>query len=200
MKYKVAQAVGLNTDQEAALVLSSISDDGNVFLVVLKLTCDDAFTKGRQVISDLEDFYRENEETIANKLSKTFSKAEELLQGTEKFNLILSVISGKVLYFIIQGDVSVNLKRGDKISSLSGVAASGQLVSGFISEYDRLLLATNSLVNFFGEGMERSLNLPLTTWEEETNSDIGSVSLGDHGLAGLVVDASPDVEEGSGFA
>jgi len=57
MKLKVAQVIGLNTDQKAAQVISSPQDADNSFFAVLELKCDDAFTKGRQALTELSDFY-----------------------------------------------------------------------------------------------------------------------------------------------
>lgn len=199
MELKIAQAIGLNTDQTAALVLSSVSEDGQQFLATLKLTCDDAFTRGRQVLAEIEDFYHENDGTVAKKLTDSFAHAKEKLADTEKFDLCLAIIAGKVLYFIMQGEVSVFLKRSEKLSPLSQVAKE-QIVSGFLQEKDRVFFATNSLVNFFGENLNRSLSLPVTEWEEDTNSKIGAVHLDDQGLAGLVVDISSEAGEDMGEA
>lgn len=187
MQIKIGQAIGLNTDQQAALVASSQSEK-DTFLAVLKLTCDDAFTKGRQVLSELEDVYHEADTPTAQRLQEVFAKAGEKLSDTEKFDLALGVVTGKVLYFIKAGEIEVYLKRAGKVSSLSELATPKQLVSGFLTEGDRLFFATVSLVSFLGEDMEKTLDLELNEWEEEINSKIGSVTLEDQGLSGLVVD------------
>lgn len=83
MKYKVAQAIGLNTDQKAAQVVSSVRDDNNLFIAVLQLISDDAFTRGRQLLSDLSDFYFENEGTPSQKLTETFKEAEKRLSNLD---------------------------------------------------------------------------------------------------------------------
>ena len=118
MKYKTAQAIGLNTDQEAALALSSVKEEENIFLGVLQLVCDDAFTKGRQVLTELADFYLEEsltsevlDNTPAKRLIATFKLAKEKLQDTENPHIILAAVSGKALYLIHQGEVEAFLKR-----------------------------------------------------------------------------------------
>ena len=194
MQIKIGQAIGLNTDQQAALVSSSQSEK-ETFLAVLKLTCDDAFTKGRQVLSELEDLYHGADDPTAQRLQEVFAKAGEKLSGTEKFDLLLGVVTGKVLYFIKAGEVAVYLKRGGKVSSLSELATPKQLVSGFLTAGDRLFFATISLVSFLGEDMEKMLDLELNEWEEEVNSKIGSVTLEDQGLSGLVIDIAGDSVE-----
>jgi len=185
MKIKVGQAIGLNTDQQAALVLSSPTDE-ETFLAVLKLTCDDAFTKGRQVLSEVEDLYHEGEGTTAQKLQDIFASAQEKLKDTQKYSLLLAVVTGKVLYFVREGEIEVYLKRGGKLSSLSELAKPNQLVSGFLLEGDRVFFATNSLTSFLGDDLEKSLDLSIDAWEEETNSRIAEAQ--DQGLSGLVVD------------
>lgn len=196
MKYNIGQAVGLNTDQQAALVLSSQSE-GETFLAVCKLTCDDAFTKGRQILSELEDLYHEEEGTTAQKLQQIFPKAEEKFAETEKYDLLLAATFGKVVYFIRQGEIEVYLRRGGKLSSLSELASPKQLISGFLTEGDRLFFATSSLVSFLADSLEATLQLALSEWEEETNSKIGSVTLEDQGLAGLVVDVAGETPSSS---
>lgn len=194
MQIKVGQAIGLNTDQQAALVLSAPSPD-ETFLAVLKLNCDDAFTKGRQILSELEDLYHEAEGTTAQKLQDVFASAQDKLKDTEKFSLLLASISGKALYFIRIGEVEVYLRRAEKLSSLSELASPKQLVSGFLVSSDRILFATHSLTSFLGDDLEKNLQLPIDAWEEETNSRIAQVSAEDQGLAGLVVDVVGDQPE-----
>lgn len=193
MKLKIAQVIGLNTDQKAAQVISSVRADDNAFMAVLELTSDDAFTKGRQLLSELEDFYFESEGGTGEKLNATFKRGGEKL-GESEFSLGLVANAGKALYLIGKGQVEVYLKRGDKLSSLLSVGGSSELISGFLQEEDKLLLATKSLVSFLGTELEKSLNLAIDTFEEEVESKIGSSNLDNQGLAGLVVEVSPSAE------
>src|SRR3989338_4018789 len=156
MKIKVAQVVGLNTDQKAAQVVSESRGEGSYFFAVLILSCDDAFTKGRQVLSEISDFYFELDSgTPAEKLTATFEEAKKKL-GVEGFSVLLASISGKVLYLQSIGDVTVFLKREEKLSPLNS-NISGQLISGFLQESDRLLFATASLITFLGDDLADSL-------------------------------------------
>ena len=156
MKLNIAQVIGLNTDQKAAQVTSS-ERDGNSFFAVLSLTCDDAFTKCRQVLSELEDFYFESEGTVAEKLDAAFAEAQKKLsEQVTDWDLVLAAVSGKVLYLIGKGEVDVYLKRSDKISSLLKVA-SVQLVSGFINAGDKLVFSTRSLTAFLGSDFTKCL-------------------------------------------
>src|SRR3989338_4097307 len=191
MKLNIAQVIGLNTDQKAAQVTSS-ERDGNSFFAVLSLTCDDAFTKGRQVLSELEDFYFESEGTVAEKLDAAFAEAQKKLsEQVTDWDLVLAAVSGKVLYLIGNGEVDVYLKRSDKISSLLKVA-SVQLVSGFINAGDKLVFSTRSLTAFLGSDFTKCLELPLESFEEEVQGKIGASELEEKGVAALAVEISEE--------
>lgn len=195
MKLKIAQVIGLNTDQKAAQV-ASVTRDENSFFAVLQITSDDAFTKGRQILASLEDFYFESEGGVSEKLNATFKEAEsKLLEGVD-FDLILATISGKVLYLIGQGTVEVYLKRADKLSPLLSVGSPSQLVSGFLQDGDRLMFSTGSLITFLGSELEKSLSLPVDTFEEEVGSKIGAANPAPdgagQGLAALTVEIIED--------
>lgn len=192
MKLKTVQVIGLNTDQKAAQVSSDIRED-STFLAVLQLTSDDAFTKGRQALSELEDFFFEFEGTQAEKLNATFKEASQKFEGLE-YDLALAVVAGKVLYLVGQGQVEVYLRREGKLSSLLSVGAPSQLVSGFISTGDKLLFGTKTLIDFLDEDLEKVLKLPIETFEEELEGKIGTSGSENLGLAALVVEAEETEE------
>lgn len=192
MKLKIAQVVGLNTDQKAAQVIS-VTREGSTFLAVLILSSDDAFTKGRQALSELSDFFFEGEGTAAERLNSTFEEAKNKFPDSN-FDLIIANIFGKVLYLCGQGEVEAYLKRDNKISPLLSVASEAQLISGFIGDGDRLLFATKSLTTFLGEDLEKSLSLPLENFEEEVESKIGASESENQGLAALAVEAQESME------
>ncbi|TSC87872.1 MAG: Uncharacterized protein G01um10147_375 [Microgenomates group bacterium Gr01-1014_7] len=193
MNLKIAQVIGLNTDQKAAQVSSGVRGD-NSFFAVLDLTCDDAFTKGRQILSQLSDFYFDFEGSPAEKLSATFEEAKEKFAASQ-YSLLLASSSGKALYLIFSGEVEVYLKRDEKLSSLLSVGSSSQLISGFLQGGDRLLFSTKSLTGFLGEDLEKSLNLPLEVFEQEITDRIGASNLENQGLAGLVVEIQEEEKE-----
>lgn len=194
MKLKIAQVVGLNTDQKAAQV-TSLTQDDNTFLGVIMLSSDDAFTLGRNVLSEISDFYFDFEGSSSEKLKAAFEVAGKKIPEGVKFDLLLSSVSGKVLYLISQGEMEVFLKREDKISSLLSVSAPSQLISGFLNEGDKLLLSTKSLINFLGADLEKSLNLAPEVFEEEIASRIGASILEDQGLAALNIEVEAESSE-----
>ncbi len=186
MKLKVSQVIGLNTDQKAAQVVSSIQDTDNAFFAVLDLSCDDAFTKGRQFLSEISDFYFETEGTPSEKLNLTFTKAREKL-AEKFFSLTLGCICGKVLYVIGKGETQTFLKRDDKLSSLMSLGES-QLISGFLQENDKLLFATKTLVDFLADDLSKTLNLETENFEMEVTDRIGGATLEGKGLAAILVE------------
>ncbi len=197
MKLNIAQVIGLNTDQKAAQVISSLRDGGdNSFLAVLNLTCDDAFTKGRQILSDLSDFYFDFEGSPSEKLNGVFEEAKKKFAEGE-YSILLSGISGKVLYLMSKGEVEVYLKRGEKLRSLLTVGLENQLISGFIQPGDKLLLSTKSLITFLGEDLDKSFDLSLDDFEGELSDRIGVSNTEEQGLAGMVLEAVSE-ETGSG--
>lgn len=188
MKLNIAQIVGLNTDQRAAQVISTTGDQDNAFMAVVKLSCDDAFSKGRVGLSELSDFYFEADGAPAEKIKATYEEASQKFSSEGEFDLVLAVLSGKILYLQATGQVEVYLKREDKLSSLLGVGSAGQLISGFLQPGDKLLLGTKSLTTFLGEELDKSLDLTSKLWEEEMSAKMQVPELGDLGLAGLFVE------------
>lgn len=186
MKLLTGQIIGLNTDQKASLAFSAIRDE-NAFFALLDLTCDDAFTKGRQTLSDLADFYFDLEGTPTDKLTASFSECEKKLQGDD-FNLSIASISGKVLYLMGEGEAQMYLKREGKISPLLSVGEQKQVISGFLQEGDRLLYVAKTLIELIADDLGRYLDLPTDSFEEEIISRVGSSNLESGGLAGLLIE------------
>ncbi|MBI2039668.1 hypothetical protein HYT18_01220 [Candidatus Microgenomates bacterium] len=195
MKLKIAHVIGLNTDQKAAQVIRREEDEENIFLAVMFLSCDDAFTKGRQTLSEASDFYFDFEGSASEKLKATFDETSEKLSKEGSFDLLLAAISGKVLYLIGQGEVEVYLKRGGQLSPLLTVGAPSQLISGFLQEKDKLLLSTKSLIDFLGSELGQVLDLPKDSWEEEMSAKVGGANLENQGLAALALEVEPVSEE-----
>lgn len=193
VKLKIAQVIGLNTDQKAAQVTSLIRDGDDAFFAVLELVSDDAFTKGRLALSELTDFYFEAEGTPSEKLNVTYEEAKKKFDGAE-FDILVASIFGKVLYFIGHGNVEVFLKREGKISSLFPIGAPSQLVSGFLQEGDRIFFATKNLTNVLADDFNKSLNLPMDVFEEDLTDRIGALNSAGNGLAGLLVEIEKEIE------
>lgn len=188
MQLKYAQIIGLNTDQKASQTNFTSQDEENAFLAVLQLSCDDAFTKGRQTLAELSDFYFEFDGSPAQKLTATFGEAAKKFSEAE-FHLGLATVSGKVLYLISQGEVVALLKREDKISNLLEMGSEKQLISGFLNEGDRILLATKSLTQTLADDLAKLLKLSLEEFEEELSDRVGMLESESGGMAALLVES-----------
>ena len=192
MQIKIAKALGLNTDLKAALTFSSSQDDVS-FLAVLQLSCDDAFTRGRQLLNLLSETFFASEGGVGQKLQEAFGEGQKSLSDTENFELLLGVVSGKALYLMSTGEIGAILKRESNLSSLLESHES-QLISGFLNEGDRVFLATKSLMELLGNDSV-ALNLPLEIWEEQTSSKLGVEGLDQQGFAGLLLSLESDAIE-----
>lgn len=197
MKIKIAQVIGLNTDQKAAQVVSRIQDEDNIFLAVLSLTCDDAFTKGRQTLSDIADFYFDSTGSASEKLTTTFKESQDKLSKEGQFDLLLASVSGKALYLIGTGEVEAYLKRAGQLSPLLTKGAPSQIISGFLEPGDRILLSTKSLVNFLGDQISPVMDLDKISFEEEISAKVGASESEEQGLAGLSVAIEVEATEQS---
>ena len=162
---KVGKVVGINTDQQAALASSTGSEGDSYFLAILSLVCDDAFTRGRQLLSEISDAYFDASEGSAKGLTEAAEALKSKLSDTESYSFLLGGFSGKALYLIGKGEVVAKLQRSGGVSPLD--LSSGQLVSGFLQEGDRVILATVTMVEFLGGEFTPSLDLSLVDWEEE---------------------------------
>lgn len=190
MIYKIVRAVGLNSDQRASLVSSVPKDADNLLLGVLQLTSDDAFTRGRQLLSELSDDFFEEEGSTPERLTTVFQKAKQSLHDLSEYSLLLASVSGKVLYLIGQGQVKIYLKRIDKFSPLME-EGNGQILSGFLQEDDRVFLGTAGLIDFLGDDLKNLLDLPLVEWEEEVSLRVAERT---DDLAGLILDIEEEKE------
>lgn len=192
MKLKVAQVIGLNTDQKASQVTALIQDKENAFFALLTIECDDAFTRGRQTLSEASDLYFESEGTPSDKLSEVLKFLNEKLQDIMHFDFILASLSGKVFYLLGKGDAEVYLKRGSKISQLLSVGAPIDLISGFLQPNDRVLLSTKNLTTFLENDLSAVLNLDLEIFEEEISDRVSGGSFEEAGLSGLLIEAEDE--------
>jgi hypothetical protein len=191
MRYLVAKAVGLNSDQEAALnYYLPLEED--LFLAVLNISCDDAFTRGRQLLTDLGDFFISEEGSVGERLTTTFTKAIKELEGAE-FNILLVALSNKAMYLVKQGQMDAFLKRQGKISPLLEVN-DGQLISGFLTPGDRVLLTTVNLAQMVKGDLSQVMSLDTDSFEEEMALRLNSGDFDSNGLAGLLIRSEEPAE------
>lgn len=195
MKLKAAQVIGLNTDQKAAQVLHSEGDGENAFFGLINLESDDAFTRGRQTLSEISDAYFDFEFSPSQKLSEAFKLIVEKLQDAANFDLVLSSVSGKALYLIGRGEVEVYLKRDAKVSQLLSVGAPADLISGFLQKGDRIFFATKNLTTHLSGDIPKIMDLSTDSFEEEISNRVSSGGFEKDGLSGLLLEISQDNEK-----
>lgn len=182
MNYKVAKVLGFNSDQQAAQGASFAQGPDTVLLVLLKITSDDAFTEGRQLLGNLADNFFAAEGNIPEKLSACFKEV-----GSR--DAILAVASGKTFYLLWQGEMEANLARAGVLSSLTNLAGEGQLISGFVEGSDKVLLSTKSFRQFLGDEFNSLMELPLNNWQEDIELKVESKDLESECLAAVLVEA-----------
>src|SRR5438874_266611 len=117
MNYLVGKVVGINTDQQASLSISNGQED-NLFLGILKLECDDAFTRGRTLLSDLADEFLDSSESHSARLTKAAEEVKQKLADTVSFSFLLAGFSGKALYLIGKDQVAAHLYRAGSAQTL----------------------------------------------------------------------------------
>ncbi len=145
-------------------------------------------------MAEISDFYFDFEGSPPEKLKATFEQAKEKF-AQDEFSFLAASISGKILYFMVKGEAEVYLKRDNKLSSLLTVGTNEQLISGFLQPADKLLFSTKSLVSFLDADLEKSLSLPLDSFEEEVTGRIGASNLENQSLAGLAVEVEQESAE-----
>lgn len=182
MNYKVAKILGFNSDQQAAQGASFAQGPDTVLLVLLKITSDDAFTEGRQLLGILADNFFAAEGNIPEKLSACFKEV-----GSN--DAILAVASGKTFYLLWQGEMEANLIRAGALSNLTNLAGEGQLISGFVEGSDKVLLSTKSFRQFLGDEFNSLMELPLNSWQEDIELKVESKNLDSECLAAVLVEA-----------
>lgn len=200
MNFKTTQVIGLNTDLESAQVIVS-QREGELFLGIIKLICDDAFTTGRNLLLSLADDFFEAEGNPGQKLTDIFKQAQEKLSKLGEYDLSLATLSKgggsatKVLFLIKEGKVDIFLKRLGKFSPLTSEGLSGQLISGFLSDYDRVIFATHNLTSFLKDDLTSIMSLSLEEWEEAVNSKTLGSGFADGGFAAMLLEADPEKVE-----
>lgn len=167
---KVAKVVGLNSDTTAALALTSQKEQ-LLFCAIISCECEDAFTKVRQTLSLTEEVFYSSSATVSQRLPEVFKEARNFLQDSKKIEIELAAIveddSGTVLYLLTSGDnLTAYLLRGNDRNNLSDLSR-GDVVSGVIQEGDRILLCTQSLLEFYGHKLDLLGQIPLESFEDE---------------------------------
>ncbi|MDO8638605.1 MAG: hypothetical protein Q7R43_03450 [Candidatus Daviesbacteria bacterium] len=165
---KIAKVVGLNSDTDAALALSSTG----LFAIVAS-SMDDAFTKTRQALFEAETFFTSSDLNTSQKILETAEIIKKSLKGAENIQILLTVIEedeqGTAMYLLCQGNsLKAFLIRKGKRSDLIQVA-DGEIISGLLEDGDRVVLSTESLIDFLSADLDILGTTPMEVLEDEIN-------------------------------
>jgi hypothetical protein len=165
---KVSKVIGRNSDQYAAQALCVNEPDLPSLFVVVSSLSDDAFSKTRQVISDVRDiFYDQEESTPATQLHKTFDTIAQAFSDRSDTSILVGTISDNTLYLLYSGSkVGVFLFREGTQTDLCQIAPEKHLISGYLEENDRLLFTTKSLSKLLGDDWKK-----ISEWRAEEFED-----------------------------
>lgn len=136
---KFAKAIGANTDlltAQAFIYQSSLA-------VLLSGEGDDVFIKIRQTGLDLEEEFFSSQEPYATRIPQIIEKINTQLSAVVNLQVLLGFWQGDVLYLYSTGEFKAYLLREGKVSELIPPDGKGQLISGFVKDYDKVLLATD---------------------------------------------------------
>lgn len=189
---KIAKVVGLNSDTDAALALSS----QGLFAIVAS-SQDDAFTKIRQALFEGETFFTSSDLNISQKLLETAEIIKKSLDGAENIQILLTVIeedeTGTAMYLLYQGNsLKAYLIRKGKRSNLVEVA-DGEIISGLLEDGDRVVLSTDSLIDFLSEDLDILGTVPVDLLEDEINSRLPQAQT--YPVAALILEKEPIIKE-----
>lgn len=189
---KIAKVVGLNSDTDAALALSSPG-----FFAVVAASLEDAFTKTRQTLFEAETFFTSSDLNTSQKISETAEIIKKSLLGAENIQILLAVIEedeqGTAMYLLYQGNsLKAYLIRKGKRSDLIQVA-DGEIISGLLEEEDRVVLATESLIDFLSEDLDILGTVPMDVLEDEISLRLPQAQT--YPVAALILEKEKTVPE-----
>lgn len=177
---KTAKVVGLNSDQEAALALARTFDlEGrtNSFFIIIYASLEDAFTRVRQALSEVEELFLDSGKSPAEKLDEILSFLKDSLKEAEELELLVASLqlegSKRVFHLLSQGEkISALLFRDSKRINLRQVGHGEALVSGFLERGDRVVLLTSSVEEVFSSNLESLHLVKIDEFEDEVLSKL----------------------------
>lgn len=181
-----AKVVGLNLDTAASLILVSSGSLKTRLYALVSSSCEDAFTRTRQVLSEIEGYfygYESDEEkklengSISQKLTLCLEHIKKSLGDADSLQVLLAATqdddSGTVYYLLsdqggaVEKVLDTLLIRGNQETSLCQLGESSELVSGVLKEGDRVVMYTSNLSSFLGSDFRNLITAPLENLEDE---------------------------------
>lgn len=191
---KIAKVVGLNSDTDAALAFSSSG-----FFAIVASSLEDAFTKTRQALFEAETFFTSSDLNTSQKIAGTAEIIKKSLSGAENIQILLAVIEedeqGTAMYLLYQGNsLKAYLIRKGKRSDLIQVS-DGEIISGLLEEEDRVVLSTESLIDFLSEDLDILGTIPMEVLEDEINLRLPQAQT--YPVAALILEKEPVIPKGA---
>lgn len=179
---QISRAIAGNTDfltaQSFVFPKNLPEDQSEGVLNLNVLICasgDDVFTKVRQTQPQIEENFFASEEPLPNRLPALLDLLKKELASFEDLKILLSAIKDNVLYLIFTGNVSAYLLRNDKTIALTEEKPPDQLISGYLTDSDKLLLLSPNEDSPWEEPIvQKLLNASNDSLEEEITSIIQS--------------------------
>lgn len=198
---RAIRIIGLNSDSEAALSLSSYNTtDPSIslgFFVLAYVRTDDAFAKTRQILSDALDNFTASTNSLPERIGESLEFIKKSLEGAEDLQVVVASTqedaNASVLYLQGKGDQLNAFLMRDGTRANLGDVAEGQLVSGVLKEEDRVILTTTSLMEILGEDFSKVGQLPLEVLEDEVAGFLPEAQ--PYPLAAVVFEKEKRVEE-----
>ncbi|MDO8429594.1 MAG: hypothetical protein Q7S88_03115, partial [Candidatus Daviesbacteria bacterium] len=177
---KTAKVVGLNSDQEAALALIRTFDlesRTNSFFIIIYTSVEDAFTKIRQTLAEVEELFLDSEKSPAEKLDEILSFLKNSLKEAEDLEILVASLqlegAKRVFYLLGLGEkISALLFRDAKRINLRQVGQGEALVSGFLEPGDRVVLLTDTVEEVFNPNLEALHQVKIEEFEDEVLSKL----------------------------
>src|SRR3989344_5236812 len=185
---KIAKVVGLNSDTDAALALSSSG-----LFAVLASSLDDAFTRVRQALFEAETFFTSSDLNISQKILETAEVIKKSLDGADNIQILLTVVEedeqGTAMYLLYQGNsLKAYLIRKGKRSDLLRMA-DGEIISGLLEDGDRVVLSTESLIDFLSADLDILGTVPMAGLGDEITLRLPEAQT--YPVASLILEKEP---------
>lgn len=213
---KATRMVGLNSDTDAALALilqpalPSESPIRESLYAIVSCSQEDAFSRVRTTLAQVEEFFSTPNGSLPQKLSQTLQLIKDSLKEAENLQILVASTQedqeGVVLYLLYHSDnlkedlvTSAPLKalflRRSKQSDLCSIS-SDQLISGLLEDGDRVILTTQNFIDLLGGDLEHFDLLPLENLEDEVSARLPEAEI--YPLATIVIEKVQKKEVGLG--
>lgn len=206
---KTVKVVGLNLDTEAALanVFQSSSaqalDKGTVgeanlvFAALVYCVLDDAFTRSRQALAEAAETFFLSPGALGERLKEAFETIKKTLGEEGEVQILLGTAQEEenktTFYLIHQGEkFQALLQRDGQSSDLCTLEQDGEILSGFLKEGDRVVMATKSLEELLALEKKSLDTLPLESIEDEVAAMFSEERL--LPLAAVILEKEPQIK------